>query len=70
MTSKERKMTDMGMPSDKPCMVCGQVDENQTDSWFNHVVCKTHRWVPPAFIDKAKEQYKQTGKTKWDLKNE
>lgn len=60
-------MTNIGYPSKKPCQVCGAHEENQEEaSRFHYTVCKTHRLVPPAFLDAAKKQYKIRGQTDWD----
>lgn len=36
-----------GFDTDRPCDVCGQVDGNKLDTWFNYVACKDHYDVSP-----------------------
>lgn len=47
----------LGYPSEEPCIVCERYDDNQTEPRFYYTVCKEHRWVPPVYLDKAKEEW-------------
>ena len=53
------------------CRVChAQVpdDPEHLEPWFYYYHCDLHAGVPPAYLDQAREEFLQTGKTKWDKK--
>lgn len=35
------------METDEPCGICGDVDRNEMDTWFNTITCANHRCVSP-----------------------
>lgn len=55
-----------GYPGDDPCRVCAGHDENQSEPRFGYTVCRLHRNVPPASLDKAAAQYQALGCTVYD----
>lgn len=48
---------DLGYPSDKPCVVCKEVNENQVEPRYFYVVCLTHRWLTPVEVAEAARRY-------------
>ncbi len=38
---------EFGYPTNKPCVVCGKVKNNQIEPRFNYVVCEDHQHIPP-----------------------
>ena len=54
-------------PSKESCRICGSSDQNRQWTFgFRYTLCVTHREVPPARLDEAKQQYVRHRRTEWD----